>query len=66
MTYIQPPHVKQESQWETVVQLRELSPMLCDDLDEQMGAERVYVYLGSFTLLYGRSQHNIVKQLFSN
>ena len=40
--------------------------MLCDDLDERMGAEQVYVYLGSFTLLYGRNQHNIVKQLFSN
>jgi len=48
-----------------------LSPVLCDSLEGWgMGGkfrkERTYVYLQLFMLLYGRSQHNIVNELFSN
>ena len=38
--------------------------MFCDDLDERMVMERIYVYLGSFMLLYGKNKHNIVSNHF--
>ena len=54
---------------EAAVKDRELSSVLCDDLEGWAGGSRgrghMYTY-GWFTLLYSRNQHNIVKQLPSS
>ena len=65
---------KIDSQWEFAVWLRELKPGLCDNLemwDGVGGGKEVQdggdTYIcGWFMLIYGRNQHNIVKQLSFN
>ena len=63
-----------DSQWEFAVWRRELIPGLSNSLEgwEGLGGGRevqeggdMYTY-GWFMLMYGRNQHNIVKQLSFN
>ena len=62
-----------DSQWEFAAWHRELRLVLCDNLEGWDGGGRevqeeediMYTY-GWFVLIYGRNQHNIVKQLSSN
>ena len=59
---------KTESQWEFAEWLRELKPGLCNNLEGwdveggSRGRGRMYTY-GWFMLMFGRNQHNTVKQL---
>ena len=65
-------HIKTDNQWEFAVWLREHKLGLCNNLEvwEGMGSGRefqegefhMHTY-GWFTVMYGRNQHNIVKQL---
>ena len=69
------PYVKLDSQWEFVVWCRELKPGALWQTKGVgwsgrwegglRGSGHVYTY-GWFMLMYGRNQHNIVKQLSSN
>ena len=62
------------SQWEFAVFLRELKPGLCNNLEgwdgerggRQVKREGPYVYLWLIYLMFGRNQHNTVKQLSFN
>ena len=72
LTYTQY-HVKIDSYWETAEQHRELSSVLRDDLEgwdvggwEGGSRQRGYMYIYDRFSLYGRKQHNTVKQLSSN
>ena len=72
LTYTQY-HVKIDSYWETAEQHRELSSVLRDDLEgwdlggwEGGSRRRGYMYIYDRFSLYGRKQHNTVKQLSSN
>ena len=62
---------KIDSKWESAVWHRELSPEFCEKTVEGMGWERGlgrrgHVYIcGWFMFMYGRGQHNTVKQLSS-
>ena len=63
-----------DSQWELAVWLRELKPGICNNpgggrggWQKQGSRERGHMYpYGWFMLLFGRSQHNFVKQLSFN
>ena len=64
-----------DSQWEFAVWLRELKLGLCDNLEgwDGVGGGREFqeggdicTPMADFMLLYGRNQHNNVKQLSSN
>ena len=69
------PYVKLDSQWEFAVWCRELKPAALWQTKGVVwsgrwegglrGSGHVYTY-GWFILMYGRNQHNIVKQLSSN
>ena len=66
---------KINSQWEFAIWLRELKLGLCNNLEEWEGVrygreikdreDTCYTY-GWFMLMYGRDQHNIVKQFSFN
>ena len=58
---------KVDSQWEFAIWLRELKLWPCDNLEgwEMGGRGHVCTY-GWFMLMYGRNQHNTVKQVSFN
>ena len=64
---------KIDIQWELSVSLRELKPWLCNNLEgwdggggkESRRRGHMDIY-GWFTLMYGRNQHSIIKQLSIN
>ena len=62
---------KIDSHWEFAVWLRELTPGLCNNLEKcdgeggSRGRGHRYTY-GWFMLMFGRNQHNTIKQLFFN
>ena len=59
---------KIDSQWEFAVWLRELQLGLCDNLEgwDGEGGGREVQEGGGICLMFGRNQHNIVKQLSFN